>query len=147
MIPSKWIVYVLRTLGHLSFEVTEIVKAREFFDCLLLDLGFKRKYTTDEAVCYSSPRINIWFAKEQTPRTIRGNPSTDVDVVAEHTAIMVPDREKVKDIERKMIAKGYAPLFPAQGAPQFTEGYFSVSFVGPDNMVFEVYTNPEELTE
>jgi predicted lactoylglutathione lyase len=137
----------LKRFGHISFDVTDIDKTREFFDCLLGELGFQRKFAMEDAVCYSNPQIDIWFAKEKTSRTTRGNPNPDSDVVAEHTAIMVSDREKVKDLEKAMVAKGFAPLFPAQECPQFTEGYFSVCFTGPDNIVFEIYTNPKELTD
>jgi len=60
---------------------------------------------------------------------------------------LVPDAGKVKDVQRAMTTKGFKPLFPAQENPQFTEGYFSASFVGPDNIVFEVYANPKEKAQ
>lgn len=134
-------------LGHLSFDVTDIIKIREFFDCLLGELGFERRFTMEDAVCYSNPQLDIWFARDQNPRTSRGNPNPDLEVVAEHTAILVSDASKVRDVERAMTAKGFKPLFPAQENPQFTEGYFSACFVGPDNIVFEVYANPKEQAQ
>lgn len=134
----------MKKLGHLSFDVTNITKTRGFFDCLLGELGFELKFTAEDAVCYSKPELDIWFAAEKIPRTTRDNPNPDLDVIAEHTAIIAPNREKVKDVERTMAAKGFAPLFPSQECPQFTEGYFSVCFVGPDNIVFEIYANPKE---
>lgn len=136
----------MQRFGHLSFDVTDIEKTREFFDALLGELGFQRKFTMEYALCYSNSLLDIWFAKEQTGRAriARGIPSADQDVVAEHTAIMVSDREKVRGVEKAMLATGFTPLFPAQECPQFVEGYFSVCFAGPDNIVFEVYTNPKE---
>jgi len=136
----------LQRLGHLSFDVTDIDKTKEFADALLGELGFQLKVTMKDALCYSSSQLDIWFGKEQTPRIVRDTPSADFDVVAEHTAFLVSDREKVVGIEKAMLAKGIKPLFPAQECPQFDEGYFSVSFTGPDNLVFEVYVNPKELT-
>jgi catechol 2,3-dioxygenase-like lactoylglutathione lyase family enzyme len=136
----------LQRLGHLSFDVTDIDRTREFFDALLGELGFRRKFTMEHAVCYSSSQLDIWFAKEPISRTTRGKPSTDKDVIAEHIATLVSDREKVKAVETAMLSKGFTPLFPAQECPQFEEGYFSVCFNGPDNIVIEIYTNPKELT-
>jgi catechol 2,3-dioxygenase-like lactoylglutathione lyase family enzyme len=137
----------LKRFGHISFDVTNIDKTREFFDCLLGELGFQRKITMEDAVCYSKPELDIWFAAEKKSRTTRGNPNPDLDVIAEHTAIFVPNREIVKDVERAMVAKGFAALFPSQECPQLNEGYFSVCFSGPDNIVFEIYSNPTELTD
>lgn len=131
-----------QSFGHLSFDVTDIHKTTEFFDTLLGELGFQRKFTMEDALCYSNSQLDIWFAKEKTSRVIRSRPSIEQDVVAEHTAIMVSDREKVKAVENAMLGKGFKPLFAAQECPQFEEGYFSVSFVAPDNIVFEVYTKP-----
>ncbi len=100
--------------GHLSFDVTDIDKTREFFDTLFGELAFQRKFTMEDALCYSSSQVDIWFAKEKTSRVIRNKPRPEQDVVAEHTAIMVSDRERVKAVENAMVGKGFKPLFAAQ---------------------------------
>lgn len=135
----------MQRFGHISFDVTDIQKTTEFFDTLLGELGFQRKFTMEDALCYSSSQLDIWFAKEPTSRTTRGIPDADKDVIAEHVAITVGNREKVREVQSAMLTKGFKPLFAAQECPQFQEGYFSVCFVGPDNLVFEVYTIPKEL--
>ncbi len=100
--------------GHLSFDVTDIDKTREFFDTLFGELAFQRKFTMEDALCYSSSQVDIWFAKEKTSRVLRIKPCLERDVVAEHTAIMVSDRERVKAVENAMVGKGFKPLFAAQ---------------------------------
>ena len=68
--------------------------------------------------------------------------SGEEEMVAEHLAILVPDQETVNVITTVMMEQGFTPISPPEENPQFTPGYYAVSFCDPDSYVIEIYTVP-----
>ncbi|OGD46822.1 hypothetical protein A3K70_00075 [Candidatus Bathyarchaeota archaeon RBG_16_48_13] len=73
-------------------------------------------------------------------RVKRKAPTGEEFVVADHLAILVPEKETVYGIEKEMKKNGFEALFPCEEHPQFEPGYHAVSFCDPDNYVIEIYT-------
>jgi hypothetical protein len=91
-------------------------------------------------VGFTNQNFSVWLGELHEPRVKRKAPTGEEFVVADHLAIMVPDKSAVYDIERKMKQNGFEPLFPCEEHPQFEPGYHAVSFCDQDNYVIEVYT-------
>lgn len=133
----------LTSFGHIGIEVTNLKNSKKFYAALLEELGFKTIMESEDGVGFSNQSFQIWVAEIKTPRVKRKAPTGDEFVVADHLALLVPNKSSVDAVERKMTKSGYEPLFPCEEHPEFTPGYYAVSFCDPDNYVIEVYTRPQ----
>jgi len=127
-------------VGHVGIETTNLSNSKKFYRTLLEGLGFSVMMDTEDGVGFTNQNFSVWLGELREPRVKRKAPTGEEFVVADHLAIMVPDKSAVYDIERKMKQSGFEPLFPCEEHPQFESGYHAVSFCGPDNYVIEVYT-------
>lgn len=131
-------------IGHVGIEVSSLEISRKFYEVLLKALGFRAIVDSKETVGFSNQNFQIWVSQPQIPRVKCEAPTGEEFVVAEHVAILVPDKSKVDKVAQKMRENGFDILFPPEEQPQFTEGYYATSFCDPDNYVIEVYTEPEK---
>jgi len=127
-------------VGHVGIETTNLNHSKKFYRTLLEGIGFSVIMDTEDGVGFTNQNFSVWLGELREPRVKRKAPSGEEFVVADHLAIMVPDKNAVYDIERKMKQNGFEPLFPCEEHPQFEPGYHAVSFCDPDNYVIEVYT-------
>ena len=127
-------------VGHVGIETTNLNHSKKFYRTLLEGLGFSVIMDTEDGVGFTNQNFSVWLGELSESRVKRKAPSGEEFVVADHLAIMVPDKSAVYDIERKMKQNGFEPLFPCEEHPQFEPGYHAVSFCDPDNYVIEVYT-------
>jgi len=131
------------TFGHVGIEVTKLKESKKFYTALLEELGFKTIMISKDGIGFSNQAFQVWVAEMPEPRVKRKAPTGEEFVIADHLALLVPDRSSVDAVERKMTKSGYEPLFPCEEHPEFVPGYYAVSFCDPDNYVVEVYTRPQ----
>jgi len=134
---------VKAAFGHIGIEVTNLKNSKKFYAALLEELGFKTIMESEDGVGFSNQSFQIWVAEMKTPRVKRKAPTGEEFVVADHLALLVQNKNSVDAVERKMTKSGYEALFPCEEHPEFTPGYYAVSFCDPDNYVIEVYTRPQ----
>jgi len=132
------------SVGHVGIEVKSLRQSKKFYKTLLGELGFSITMDTEQGIGFSNEIFGVWLGESSEPRVKRKAPTGEEFVVADHLAIIVPDKKNVFEIERKMKEKGFKPLFPCEEHPQFELGYFAVSFCDPDNYVVEVYTRHKQ---
>ena len=130
-------------VGHVGIEVSNLNRSKKFYKTLLEGLGFGIIMDTEDGAGFSNQNFQIWLGESQKPRVKRNAPTGEEFVVADHLAILVPDKETVDAAEKTMKKNGFKPLFPCEEHPQFEPGYYAVSFCDPDNYVIEVYTRPK----
>jgi catechol 2,3-dioxygenase-like lactoylglutathione lyase family enzyme len=130
----------MASVGHVGIEVKSLQQSKKFYKTLLGELGFNIIMDTEQGIGFSNEIFGVWLGESSEPRVKRTAPTGEEFVVADHLAIIVHDKKNVFEIEKKMKAKGFTPLFPCEEHPQFEPGYFAVSFCDPDNYVVEVYT-------
>jgi catechol 2,3-dioxygenase-like lactoylglutathione lyase family enzyme len=131
------------SIGHIGIEVTSINKSRKFYKTLLEGLGLKLLRDTQEYLGFNNQNFSVWVGELKEPRVNRKAPTGEEEVVFDHLAIHVRDKNVVYGIEKVMKEAGFAALFPAQEHPHFRPGYFAVSFCDPDNYVIEICTVPK----
>ncbi|HXX88449.1 MAG TPA: VOC family protein [Candidatus Acidoferrum sp.] len=131
-------------IGHVGIEASSLENARKFYEVLLKALGFRVILDSKESVGFSNGNFQIWLSEPMKQRFKCEAPTGEEFVVSEHVAILVPNRNKVDSVAKKMRDNGFDILFPPEEQPQFTEGYYATSFCDPDNHVIEVYTEPEK---
>ena len=130
------------SVGHLGIEVSDLKTSRRFYDVLLHQLDCKIILDTEYAIGYVNQSFQIWLSESDPPRIMRNPPSGEEEMVAEHLGILVPDQETVNAITTVMMEQGFTPIFPPEEHPQFTPGYYAVSFCDQDSYVIEIYTVP-----
>ncbi len=135
--------HVQATIGHVGIEVTNLRKSKKFYKTLLSKLGLEVLMETENALGLSNQNFQVWVSEPAKPRVKRDSPSEDESIVADHLAILVPDKSLVDAVDREMAAEGFKALFPCGEYPEFCPGYYAVSFYDRDNNVIEVYTRPK----
>jgi catechol 2,3-dioxygenase-like lactoylglutathione lyase family enzyme len=133
-------------VGHVGIEVRNLKRSKKFYKSLLGALGFGVIMDTEEGIGFSNEIFGVWLGESSEPRVDRKAPTGEEFVVADHLAIIVPDKKVVCMLEKEMKEKGFKPLFPCEEHSQFEPGYFAVSFCDPDNYVIEVYTRAKLKT-
>ena len=131
-------------IGHVGIEVSSLENSRKFYEVMLKALGFRAILDSKESVGFSNGNFQIWLSEPKNRRFKCEAPTGEEFVVSEHVAILVPNRNTVDSVARKMRDNGFDILFPPEEQPQFTEGYYATSFCDPDNHVIEVYTEPQK---
>ncbi len=126
-------------LHHVSLEVSDIARARFFYDRFLLPLGYRRFATDPTYLGYTDGALTLWLLKSHRPRVHRKAPDGDEEVIAEHLAFRLPSPSAVTAREAELTRAEIYPFFRGEEHPEFSAGYFSASWVDPDGIVLELY--------
>jgi catechol-2,3-dioxygenase len=134
-------------VGHLGIEVSDLSKSKKFYETLLSSIGFKIIMETELGIGFSNGNFQVWIAQSTEQRVKRKAPTGEEFIVADHLALLVPERKNVDITEKKMEESGFRALFPCEEHPQFEPGYYAVSYCDPDNQVIEIYnrSNPKRF--
>jgi catechol 2,3-dioxygenase-like lactoylglutathione lyase family enzyme len=132
-------------LGHVNLEVSDLERARRFYDRFLPVLGFRRLPMTDAAwLGYRKGRMTLWFTVSRPRRTRLGRPHVPTtgatDPISNHLGFRVPHESQVLQIERALRRQDITPIYGFSKVP--TAGstwYVSAAWRDNDNNVFEVY--------
>lgn len=127
------------SVGHVCIEVSNITKSRKFYEPVLKNLGSQTIMEEKDSIGFSNGLLSIFLGQPASKRVERKAPDVDEFVVADHIALLVPDRKAVNEVALAMKNAGFEPLFAAEEHPEFVVGYYSVSFCDPDNNVIEFY--------
>jgi len=127
------------SVGHICIEVSDIAKSKKFYEPMLKSLGFQTIMEEKDSMGFRSGSLSIFLGQPASRRVERKAPRTDEFVVADHIALLVPDRKTVNEIAQIMTEARFEPLFAPEEHPEFVPGYYSVSYCDPDNNVIEFY--------
>ena len=125
------------SVGHVCIEVSNIVRSKGFYEPLLKGLGFQVIMDEKDSIGFRSGLLSIFLGQPASKRVERKPPGADEFVIADHVALLVPDRKTVNEVTLTMKKAGFEPLFPPEEHPEFVPGYYSVSFCDSDNYVIE----------
>jgi predicted lactoylglutathione lyase len=127
------------SVGHVCIEISNIIRSRKFYEPMLKNLGFRTIMEEKDSIGFSNESLSIFLGQPTSRRVERKAPDINEFVVADHIALLVPDRKTVNEVALVMKNAGFEPLFPAEEHPEFVAGYYSASFCDPDNNVIELY--------
>ena len=127
------------SVGHVCIEVSDIMKSRKFYEPMLKSQGFQMVMEEKESIGFRSGFLSIFLGQPAFRRVERKAPRVDEFVIADHIALLVPDRKAVNEVALVMKEVGFEPMFAPEEHPEFVAGYYSVSFCDPDNNVIEFY--------
>jgi predicted lactoylglutathione lyase len=127
------------TVGHVSIEVSNITFSRKFYEPVFKHLRFQVIMDQKDVLGLSNGLLSIFLAQPDSRRIERKEPKAEDFAIADHIALLVPDRKTVDEVTLVMKEAGFEPLFAPEEHPEFVPGYYSASFSDPDNNVIEFY--------
>lgn len=104
------------SVGHICIEVSSMTRSRRFYEPLLKSLGFQVIMDEKDSIGFRVGFLSIFLGQPASRRVERKAPRADEFIVADHVALLVPDRKTVNEVARVMKEAGFEPLF-APGAP------------------------------
>ncbi len=133
-------------LGHVNLEVTDLRRARRFYDRFLPVLGFTPARPVDPFwLGYRHGRLAIWVTVSRPRRVRRLLPHVPTDGVrdpiSDHLGFHAPSVKRVRELEAALRRRGFRPVYAT--AKQRAHGptwYTSNAWRDPDNNVLEIYT-------
>lgn len=119
-------------IDHLSLPVSDIERARAFYDCALSPLGNRRLMRIDEEDYLSfgygpqDPEARFWIGGPKT--------STGPAMSAEgfHVAFSAPNRPAVDEFYRAAMAAGATDNGPPGLRPHYHPDYYAAFVIDPD---------------
>ncbi|HYB79473.1 MAG TPA: VOC family protein [Thermoplasmata archaeon] len=133
-------------LGHVNLEVSDLRRARQFYDRFLSVLGFRREMSNDPYwLGYRKGRTAIWVTVSRPPRVRRKAPHVPIDGVkdpiSDHIAFAVPSGKRVADLEAALRRRGFRPVYSTDWQDAHgNRWYVSNAWRDPDNNVLEIYS-------
>jgi catechol 2,3-dioxygenase-like lactoylglutathione lyase family enzyme len=132
-------------LGHVNIEVTNLARARRFYDRFLPILGFRPVVPADPVwLGYRKGRVSLWITVSHPKRVTRRTPHVPTDgiedPISDHLGFRAPSSKRVGDIETALRRRGFKPVYAT--AKQQVHGpawYTSNAWRDPDKNVLEIY--------
>jgi catechol 2,3-dioxygenase-like lactoylglutathione lyase family enzyme len=116
-------------IGHLSFGVADLERARRFYDAALGALGYARMWTSDHGVGYG---VSAGEGLALLPRAEAAAP-----VVGFHLAFVAADREAVDRFHAAAVAAGGTSDGAPGPRPQYSPSYYAAFVIDPDGYRLE----------
>lgn len=138
-------------LGHVGIEVTDLRRARGFYDKLLPVLGFRDLGLDWEGwLGYRKGPTYLWITASRPRRARRGPPRVPpgdtAEIISDHLGFKARSPTQVKAIERALRAKGLKPVYTTDSIDMGKGAkYVSCAFEDPDHNVMEVYVLTKRL--
>jgi catechol 2,3-dioxygenase-like lactoylglutathione lyase family enzyme len=134
--------------GHVGIEVSNLSKAKRFYDRFLLTIGFRRVRTSSPRwLAYRGGGVTLWLTESRPARVVRQPPraprTDEEDPISDHLAFQVRSGKQVVDLCRALERKGFRPIYPVEWqACQGGWWYVSTAWSDDDGIVIELYATP-----
>lgn len=129
-------------LHHVEIYVSDLTKAREFWDWFLSELGYVEFQSWPEGVSYKLGDTYLVFVQTVEKYLEAGYNRCRVGL--NHLAFHAESRAAVDAMREAVLAKGcvelYAKKYPYASGP----GYYALFFEGPDRMKVEMVAPSED---
>ncbi|MEM1416653.1 MAG: VOC family protein [Myxococcota bacterium] len=117
-------------VSHLSLGVSDLARARAFYDAALAPLGIVRVWQTEGALGYGEPggadELALFVTGEPLPEAPRF-----------HLAFWAPDRPSVDAFHAAALAAGGSDEGRPGPRPRYGEGYYAAFVRDPDGHKLE----------
>lgn len=125
---------------HVFVNVTDMSRAREFYDWLMPQLGYPGGWGWGTGHGYLSPHGSFWL-KVADP-ALSTDPFDKDRVGLCEIAFAATSRAEVDALARALVARGVPILSPPREYPEYVPGYYAVFFSDPDGMKLELVHVP-----
>ncbi len=125
---------------HVFVNVTDMHRAREFYDWLMPRLGYSTDWGWDTGHGYLSPHGSFWL-KVADPRFAADTFHKDRVGLCE-IAFAAATRDEVDALALALADRGATILTPPREYPEYVPGYYAVFFADPDGLKLELVHVP-----
>ena len=133
-------------IRHIGINVSDLVKAKHYYDNLLPSLGFELHIVAEDQFAYrpsnnlSGPSIFFYPALEYATYS-RHKPGL------QHLAFTAESRSEVNDIHAKAQLLGSEIIYPPQLFPQYRPHYFATFWLDPEGIMLEAVCLTENSSD
>jgi catechol 2,3-dioxygenase-like lactoylglutathione lyase family enzyme len=120
-------------IDHLVLSVGDFARSQDFYDKLLVFLGFKRKYDYAEMTGWSNGKTLFWIAAADAQG--RKHKYRKGDIGFHHYAFELASRDDVDALGAFLGENGMTVLDPP--GEYYGRNYYAVYFADPDGMKLE----------
>jgi catechol 2,3-dioxygenase-like lactoylglutathione lyase family enzyme len=125
-------------IDHISLCVTDLERARSFYDAVLKPLGYERRWNTEDSSGYGKPVIHhqalpFWIGQDDT-----------VPPWAGHLCFTAPSRAAVDAFYEAALAAGARDNGAPGLRPQYHATYYAAFVVDPDAHRIEAVCHQSE---
>jgi len=122
-------------IDHVVIRVGNFDKSKEFYDRLLVFLGFELIEAFSDTIGWRNGKTAFWIARAENPERAR-RPRED-DVGLHHYAFELRDRSDVDALQTFLKSNDVDIVDPAG---EYYEDYYAVYFLDPDGIKLEGMT-------
>lgn len=139
------------SLGHVGIEVSDLGRARRFYDKFLPVIGFRDLGLNWPGwLGYRKGATYLWITASHPRRTRRRlprvPPGDTAEIISDHLGFKARSPSQVRAIERALRAKGLKPVYTTDSIDMGKGAkYVSCAFQDSDHNVMEVYVLTKRL--
>jgi catechol 2,3-dioxygenase-like lactoylglutathione lyase family enzyme len=129
---------------HVFVNVTDMARARKFYDWLMPRLGYPGGWGWDTGYGYLSPHGSFWL-KTIDPQFANDTFHKDRVGLCE-IAFAAASRDEVDQLALELADRGATVLTAPRDYPEYVPGYYAVFFADPDGLKLELVHIPGYVT-
>jgi catechol 2,3-dioxygenase-like lactoylglutathione lyase family enzyme len=119
-------------INHISIGVTDIPRAKRFYDAVFKPLGYKCLSEGDASLGYGSGQVTLWITKTRSPVP------ADMDSGL-HFCFDAPTRKSVDAFHAGALATGGADNGKPGVRADYDPNYYAAFVIDPDGYRLEAY--------
>jgi catechol 2,3-dioxygenase-like lactoylglutathione lyase family enzyme len=119
-------------INHVSIGVSDIAKARPFYDAVLRPLGYTRLSSGDTSLGYGKERVVLWIGRTKSP--IKADPASGL-----HFCFDAPNRKSVDAFHQAALQSGGRDNGKPGLRADYGENYYAAFVIDPDGYRLEAY--------
>jgi catechol 2,3-dioxygenase-like lactoylglutathione lyase family enzyme len=119
-------------IDHVSIGVSDVARARRFYDAAMAPLGFKRLHESDAALGYGDEAPKLWILGVERPV-----PADDASGL--HVCFEAPSRAGVDGFHAAAVRAGGRDNGKPGVRRDYGENYYAAFIVDPDGYRLEAY--------
>lgn len=123
-------------IDHVSIGVRDIVRAKHFYDSVLMPLGYACLSTGDSSLGYGKDAVQLWIIVSGS--SVPTDPKSGL-----HFCFDAPDRESVTAFHRAGLATGGRDNGKPGLREDYGPNYFASFIIDPDGYRIEAYSDSE----
>lgn len=124
-------------INHVSIGVSDIAKARSFYDAVLRPLGYTRLSSGDTSLGYGKESVVLWISHSTSP--VKADPASGL-----HFCFDAPERKNVDAFHKAALATGGRDNGKPGLRADYGDNYYAAFVIDPDGHRIEAVCHHPE---